>query len=321
MAKLLDEVRNVARLKHLSHSTERAYAYYIKQFILFHQKRHPLEMGSAEIGAYLTHLAVQKRVAASTQNAAFSALLFLYRDVLRVEMPHLEGIARAHRPSRLPVVFSRDEVKRILSHLRGTPLLVASLLYGSGLRLMEAMRLRVKDVDFELHQIIVRDGKGEKDRITLLPQTVAPDLHLHLRQVRPIYEHDVAGGHGEGVPTLCARQQISAGGARVGWQYVFPASRLSQAPGETVLRRHHLAESSIQRAIKQAARAAGVVKPGGCHTLRHSFATHLLEDGYDIRTVQELLGYKDVRTTMVYTHVLNRGGRGVLSPLDTKRRD
>lgn len=321
MPKLLDEVRSLVRLKHLSLSTERAYVYYIKQFILFHQKRHPREMGSAEVQAYLTHLAVRKQVAASTQNTAFSALLFLFREVLRQEMPDLDGIPRARRPARLPVVFTRAEVQRVLAHLSGTPLLIVSLLYGGGLRLMEAMRLRVKDLDFDLGQIVVRDGKGEKDRLTILPQAVMPELKQHLRQVRLLHAADCAAGHGDvWLPYALARKYPHAG-REWGWQYVFPATKLSCAPGEKRMRRHHLTETTVQRAVKQAVRAADVPKPGGCHTFRHSFATHLLEAGYDIRTVQELLGHKDVRTTMVYTHVLNRGGRGVRSPLDLARQN
>lgn len=279
MPKLLDEVRNLARLKHLSLSTERAYVYYIKQFILFHQKRHPREMGSAEVQAYLTHLAVQKQVAASTQNTAFSALLFLFREVLHQEVSDLAGIPRARRPTHRPVVFTRAEVQRVLTHLNGTPLLVVSLLYGGGLRLMEAMRLRVKDLDFDLGQIVVRDGKGEKERLTILPQTVAPELKQHLTQVRLLHAADCAAGHGEvWLPYALARKYPHAG-REWGWQYVFPATKLAHAPGEKRLRRHHLNETAVPRAVKQAVQVADIAKPGACHTFRHSFATHLLEDG------------------------------------------
>jgi integron integrase len=314
--KLLDEVCHVARLKHLSRSTEKAYVHYIRDFILFHRKRHPREMGTPEIRDYLSHLAVNKQVAASTQNAAFSALLFLYRDVLKIALPQLEGVERARRPKHLPVVFTREEVLAILSRLEGTPALVAGLLYGAGLRLKEALRLRVKDVDFATRQIVVRDGKGEKDRVTMLPQSLAAALRLHLLKVKAVHEEDCARGRGgASLPYALARKYPNAA-REWGWQYIFPAAMLSRVPGTDETRRHHLMETSVQRALKAAVRAAGVHKPGSCHTLRHSFATHLLEGGYDIRTVQELLGHKDVRTTMVYTHVLNRGGRAVLSPLD-----
>jgi integron integrase len=318
MPKLLEEVHNVARLRHLSLKTERAYRHYIKQFILFHQKRHPLEMGATEVQAYLTHLAVHKHVAASTQNTAFSALLFLYRDVLRQEMPPLAGVPRARRPARLPVVFTREEVGQILAKLDGTSLLIASLLYGAGLRLLEALRLRVKDVDFGMQQIIVRDGKGEKDRVTMLPRALSARLQSHLRKVKLMHEEDCARGYGQVALPYALGRKYPRADREWAWQYVFPASKLSHAPNEMVLRRHHLHESAAQRAVKQAVKAAGICKPGSCHTFRHSFATHLLEDGYDIRTVQELLGHKDVRTTMVYTHVLQRGGRGVRSPLDLR---
>lgn len=316
MPKLLEEVRNVARLRHLSLRTERAYTHYIKQFIIFHQKRHPSEMGADEVRAYLTHLAVQKRVAASTQNTALSALLFLYRDVLRGEMPRLEGVTRARRPARLPVVFTREEVGRIMARLEGTPALVAGLLYGSGLRLLEAMRLRVKDVDFESRQITVRSGKGEKDRVTMLPQALTEPLRGHLRRVKLQHQEDCARGLGEVSLPYALERKYPRAAREWGWQYVFPASKLSGAGLGGSPPRHHLDESVVQRAVKRAMAAAGVCKPGGCHTLRHSFATHLLEEGYDVRTIQELLGHRDVRTTMLYTHVLNRGGRGVRSPLD-----
>jgi integron integrase len=319
MPKLLEEVRNVARLRHLSPKTEKAYVHYIRQFILFHDKRHPGEMGADEVRGYLTHLAVTQRVAASTQNTAFSALLFLYRLVLRQEMPQLDGVVRARSPKHLPIVFTREEVRLILARLDGTPALVAGMLYGAGLRLMEAMRLRVKDVDFASRQIAVRDGKGEKDRVTMLPDAVSAGLAEHLRRVKLLHEDDCRRGFGETTLPYALSRKYPSAGVEWGWQFVFPASKIHLAPGETRPRRHHLDESTVQRAVKQAVRGAGVCKPGGCHTFRHSFATHLLEDGYDIRTVQELLGHRDVRTTMIYTHVLNRGGRGVRSPLDATR--
>jgi integron integrase len=289
--KLLDEVRNVARLKHLSRSTEKAYVNYIRRFILFHHKRHPLEMGTDEIRAFLSFLAVQQRVAASTQNAAFSAVLFLYRDVLKKELPRLEGVERARRPTRLPVVFTRVEVQSILPHLSGTPHLVVSLLYGAGLRLMEALRLRVKDVDFGAQQITVRDGKGEKDRLTMLPQSLDDDLRRHLSVIKLLHEADRARGFGEvWLPYALSRKYPNAA-REWGWQYVFPSANISTGD-DGKLRRHHASDTPIQKSVSRALRAASISKQGGCHTFRHSFATHLLEDGYDIRTVQELLGHE-----------------------------
>lgn len=314
--RLLDEARNVARLKHLSYKTEQAYVHYIREYILFHNKRHPSEMSAEEIRAFLTHLAVQKNVAASTQNIALSALLFLYRDVLKSAMPDVSGVERARRPARLPVVFTRAEVQSVLSRLQATNYYVASLLYGSGLRLSEALRLRVKDIDFEQGQLMVRDGKGQKDRLTMLPQALVPSLQRHLEQVRLIHEGDREKGFGEvWLPSALERKYPKAA-SQWGWQYVFPAPKISRDPRDGRARRHHLSPGAVQKAVGAAIRQAGIVKHGGCHTLRHSFATHLLEAHYDIRTVQELLGHKDVRTTMVYTHVLNRGAQGVRSPLD-----
>lgn len=314
--KLLDEARNVARLKHLSYKTEKSYLHYIREYILFHDKRHPSVMGAAEIRAFLSHLAVNKNVAASTQNIAFSALLFLYREVLKSDMPDISGVERARRPARLPVVFTRGEVQSVLSHLRGPTLLVASLLYGSGLRPSEALRLRVKDVDFELSQLSVRDGKGEKDRVTMLPHALAPALHLHLEKVKLLHEEDRVNGFGEvWLPYALDRKYPKAAG-QWAWQYAFPAAKISLDPRDGKSRRRHLSQGTIQKAVGAVIRRAGIAKHGGCHTLRHSFATHLLEEHYDIRTVQELLGHKDVRTTMVYTHVLLKGGNGVKSPLD-----
>ena len=314
--RLLDRVRAVARVRHLSLRTEQAYSDWIRRFILFHRKRHPEEMGSEEIRQFLSHLAVEGRVSASTQNVALCALLFLYRDVLGMELPYVEGIQRAKRPTRLPVVFTRAEVASLLSHLSGTYSLIAGLLYGSGLRLMEATRLRVKDLDFDYMEILVRDGKGEQDRRTILPRPLSDSLSHQLERVKLLHESDLREGFGEVyLPYALARKYPSAP-REWAWQYVFPSAKLSADPGSGVTRRHHASADSVQREVKRAIRLAGITKHGGCHTLRHSFATHLLEDGYDLRTIQELLGRSDVRTTQIYTHVLNKGGRGVRSPLD-----
>jgi integron integrase len=312
--KLLDQVRDVIRRKHFSIRTEQAYVDWIRRFILFHHKRHPREMAEAEVTEFLTYLAREGRVAASTQNQALSALLFLYKQVLKQEIGWLEGVERAKTPARLPVVLTRDEV--IFAHLQGTHRLMAGLLYGSGLRLMECVRLRVNDVDLGYLRITVRDGKGAKDRITMLPVNVAKSLERHLQKVKAQHEEDLEGGLGNVyLPNAIERKWPGAAGEWA-WQYVFPSSRLSVDPRRGKRQRHHMDESVLQSAMKTAVRAAGISKPATCHTLRHSFATHLLENGYDIRTVQELLGHKDVSTTMIYTHVLNKPGIGVKSPLD-----
>jgi integron integrase len=314
--KLLDQVREVIRRKHYSIRTEQAYCDWIKRFILFHRKRHPAEMAEPEITAFLTHLAANSNVAAATQNQALSALLFLYREVLRLEIGWLQGVERAKKPSRLPVVLTRTEVREIVAQLHGTMKLMAGLLYGSGLRLMECVRLRVKDVDLGYLTITVRDTKGGKDRVTMVPANLAQALQRHLLKRRAQHEQDLTDGFGNvHLPDALARKYPNAKREWM-WQYVFASSRLSLDPRSDEKQRHHIAESILQRAVKDAIRRAGVSKPATCHTLRHSFATHLLERGYDIRTVQELLGHKDVSTTMVYTHVLNRPGVGVKSPLD-----
>ncbi len=313
---LFAKVREVARLKHFSLSTEKSYLQTIKRFIKFHHKRHPREMGVAEIRAYLSHLAVDRNVSASTQNTALAALLFLYRDVLHTDLPYIDQIERARRPKRLPVVFSRDEVHGILGHLYGDHHLMASLLYGTGMRLTECLQLRVKDIDFTYHQITVRDGKGEKDRVTMLPRSLVEPLKAKLAQVKVQHQRDLADGHGDVYLPYALERKYPSANKEWAWQYVFPAAQFSTDPRSGAVRRHHMLPDGLQRAFKQAMKKADITKHGSCHTLRHSFATHLLEEGYDIRTVQELLGHKDVKTTMIYTHVLNRGGLAVRSPLD-----
>ena len=316
MPRLLEQVRHVIRLKHYSLRTEDAYLHWIKEYILFHRKRHPSELGAQDVGAFLTHLAVTKQVAASTQNQAASAILFLYREVLALPIDWVDGVQRAKRPSRLPVVFTREEVRAVLAHLDGTKWLMASLLYGAGLRLMECVRLRVKDVDFAYGQIIVRDGKGSKDRVTLLPVALREPLEQHLSRVKTLHEQDLQEGYGRVYLPFALARKYRQADQEWSWQYVFPAAKRSTDPRSGREQRHHAREAVLQQAVKVAIRAAKINKSGSCHTFRHSFATHLIEDGYDIRTVQELLGHKDVRTTMIYTHVLNRGGKGVRSPID-----
>jgi len=313
--KLLDQVRDVLRLKHYALRTEEAYVDWIRRFILFHHKRHPREMGAAEITAFLTHLAVVDNVAASTQNQALAALLFLYREVLQQDIGPVEPV-RAKKPQRLPVVLTREEVRQVLNQMQGTHQLMAKLLYGTGMRLMECVRLRVKDVDFARREILVRDGKGEKDRVTMLPESIIPALQAHLERVRQLHQRDLADGYGAVYLPYALERKYPNAAREWGWQYVFPASRISADPRTGAKRRHHTDESGLQKAVRAAAKAAGIVKPVGPHTFRHSFATHLLESGQDIRTVQELLGHADVKTTMIYTHVLNRGPLGVRSPLD-----
>jgi len=314
--RLLDQVRDRIRFKHYSLRTEQAYVDWIRRFIRFHGNRHPVELGAGDVERFLTSLAVDGNVAASTQNQAQSALLFLYREVLATELPWLDGVVRAKASRRLPVVLTPDEVQRLIGGLRGTHRLLAALLYGTGMRIMEGLRLRVKDVDFGRNEIVIRDGKGAKDRITMLPATVVQPLRRHLAAVRQLHGNDLEEGFGAvWLPGALARKY--PGAAREwAWQYIFPADRRSADPRGGAVRRHHLSDQSFQRALRQALRDAGIAKPATPHTLRHSFATHLLESGHDIRTVQELLGHSDVSTTMVYTHVLNRGGRGVVSPLD-----
>lgn len=314
--RLLDQVRGVLRVKHYSIRTEESYIQWIKRFIYFHQKRHPRDMGAAEIQAYLTHLAVNRNVSPSTQNQALSALLFLYQQVLKMELPWMDDITRAKKPQRLPVVFSKDEVKHLLAQFEGSRWLVFSLLYGTGMRIMECVRLRVKDVDFEKREITIRSGKGDKDRLTLLPAPLIDPLRLHIEKVRHLHEQDLKGGYGTVYLPYALDRKYPTACREWGWQYVFPAKNISTDPRSGRQQRHHIDEQALQKAMKVAIRRAGITKPGSVHCLRHSFATHMLEDGYDIRTVQELLGHKDVKTTQVYTHVLRRGPRGVRSPLE-----
>jgi integron integrase len=314
--RLLDRIREACRLRHYSIRTETVYVDWIKRYILFHHKRHPLEMGAAEINAFLTHLAVAGRVSASTQNQAFSALLFLYQKVLEVDPGRIAGVVRAVRPKRLPVVLTRDEVRRVIEQLDGTFALMVRLLYGSGLRLLECLRLRVKDIDFGRNEITVRQGKGDKDRRTMLPLSVKAELEAHLRRVRQLHERDLSRGFGSVWLPEALERKLPNASREWCWQWVFSSAVLSVDPRTGIKRRHHAHEGSVSRAITQAVRRAGLSKRATSHSFRHSFATHLLEAGYDIRTVQELLGHEDVSTTMIYTHVLNRGGRGVKSPLD-----
>lgn len=314
--RLLDQMRDTIRTRHYSIRTEEAYLQWARRFILFHDKKHPADMGAPELEAFLTHLAVVRNVAASTQSQALSAILFLYREVLKQDLPWLDGVTRAKKPKRLPVVLTPDEVQQVLARLEGTTALMGLLLYGSGLRLMECVRLRVKDVDFTRREILVREAKGNKDRVTMLPLTLVAPLQKHLLRVRERHQEDMEKGHGEvWLPHALAVKKPAAP-REWGWQYVFPSQRLSVDPRSGVVRRHHVDEKVLQRSIKTALLRAGIHKPATTHSLRHSFATHLLENGYDIRTVQELLGHADVATTQIYTHVLNRGGLGVRSPLD-----
>ncbi|MEK6697380.1 MAG: integron integrase [Candidatus Deferrimicrobiota bacterium] len=318
-SELLRQLRDEVRKRHYSNRTEEAYSDWVVRYLRFHRFRDPRDMGKEEVERFLSHLAVEKDVAASTQNQAFSALLFLYRDVLGITLDWLDGVVRAKRPKLLPVVLTRDEVTAVLRHLSGANLIAAMLMYGAGLRLLECLTLRVKDIDFGYRQITVREGKGNKDRITVLPASVEPRLKLHLEDVRIRFEKDLKEGFGYvKLPKALGRKYPNADHAW-GWQWVFPAHRHYLDPESGIRCRHHLDESALQRAVKEAVALAGIKKHGTCHTFRHSFATHLLEDGYDIRTIQELLGHRDVSTTMIYTHVLNRGGRCVRSPMDILR--
>lgn len=315
--KLLDQYREALRNRHYSARTEKTYASWVRQYILHHHKRHPREMGPAEINDFITHLVGQRNVSASTQNQAISAILFLYRNVLRLPLDETAlAPIRPSKPKRVPTVLSKTEAKTVIEKMDGVYKLMTQIMYGGGLRLMEVLRLRVKDLDFANRQIIVRDGKGENDRVTTFPDVLLEPLRLHLKQVKALHEHDLSIGLGTVyLPYALERKYVNAN-REFAWQYVFPAPDLSVDPASGVKQRHHVNESSLQKAVKQAARLAKMDKPVTPHTFRHSFATHLLQNGYDIRTVQELLGHKDVKTTMIYTHVLQRGGLAVRSPLD-----
>lgn len=313
---LLDVVRSKIRAKHYSLRTEQAYVGWIRRFVQAHGRRHPRELGAAEVEAFLSQLAVQGQVSASTQNQALAAILFLYREVLQINLPWMDNVVRAKRSQRLPVVLSVEEVKRLLAAMDGRTWLMASLLYGTGMRLLECLRLRVKDVDFARSEITVRNGKGGKDRRTMLPQSLVTPLRREVERARVLHQSDLAAGFGETLLPFALSKKYPTAGREFAWQFVFPAVQRSIDPRTGIERRHHVDDAVLSRALKRAKAQAGIEKPLSAHTLRHSFATHLLEAGYDIRTIQELLGHKDVTTTQIYTHVLNRGGRGVRSPLD-----
>ena len=314
--RLIDLVRGHIRARHYSLRTEKAYVFWTRRFVRFSGMRHPRDLGGPEVESFLTHLAVDVKVSASTQNQALAAILFLYRDVLQIKLPWLQSVIRAKPSTHLPVVLSRDELQRVLGLMSGTPWLIASLLYGSGMRVQECLQMRIKDMDLGRCEILVRDGKGAKDRVTVLPEALVPALERHMARVKVLFDVDrEAGRPGVSLPYALARKYPQAP-ITWGWQYVFPARTFCRDRYTGEFARHHLHPQTMQRAVASAVHAAGITKPAGCHTFRHCFATHLLEDGYDIRTVQELLGHADVKTTMIYTHVLNRGGRGVKSPLD-----
>jgi integron integrase len=313
---LLEVAREKMRTRHFAYRTEQIYLHWIRRYVNFHDRRHPRGLGHEGVEKFLSHLAVAAKVGASTQNQAMQALLFLYRQVLDIDLPWLENVTRASRPKRLPVVLTPSEVRSVLAQLEGTPWLVANLLYGSGLRLMESLRLRVKDVGWERCELIVRDAKGGKDRVTVLPGTIRHSLGVHLQKLQVRFEQQrAAGAPGVSLPAALARKYPDAS-TQWGWQYVFPAASYCEDVYSGRPVRHHTHEKVIQRAVQVAVRSAGILQPASCHTFRHCFATHLLEAGYDIRTVQELLGHSDVRTTMLYTHVLGKGAMGVKSPLD-----
>jgi integron integrase len=314
--KLLDLVKAAIRTRHYSYRTEQSYIQWIKRFVLFHNKRHPNEMGEKEINEFITHLAVKNKVSASTQNQALCAIVFLYKHVLKTDIGDLGEMVWAKKPKRLPAVFTREETKKVLEKLQGTNWLMANLLYGSGLRLTECLQLRVCDIEFEYKQIIVRNAKGFKDRITMLPEILIDKLKTHLVKVKKMHEKDIEAGYGSVYLPYALERKYPNASKEWKWQFLFPATQISTDPRSGTRRRHHIYETVLQKAVKVAIRKAGITKHASCHTLRHSFATHLLERGQDIRTIQELLGHKNIETTQIYTHVLNRGGQGVKSPAD-----
>lgn len=314
--KLLDQIKTVMRVNHYSKRTEEAYIKWIREFILFNKKNHPSNMGEKEISRYINYLATKRNVSASTQNLALCSIIYLYKQVLKKEINDID-LVRARKPKRLPVVFTRKEVKGIVEQLTGTSWLAVNLLYGGGLRLMECVRLRIKDIDFEYNQVIVRDGKGRKDRITIFPSIIKERLKQHIKKVESLHEKDLKDGNGSVYLPYSLDKKYTNAGKEFGWQYVFPSPQISFDTRTGKKGRHHIDEKVIQRVVKTAIRKTGIRKNGSCHTFRHSFATHLLEDGYDIRTVQELLGHEDLNTTMIYTHVMKKGGLGIKSPADT----
>ena len=313
---MLDQLRHQIRLRHYSLRTEQAYVGWVKRFIIFHGRRHPAEMGAPEVEAFLSYLASERNVASATQGQALSAVMFLYKSVLKTDLPWLENVVRSTRPRRLPVVLTQAETRAVIGHIQGIHWLIAALLYGSGLRVMEALRLRVKDIDLKFQQLTVRDGKGGKDRVTVLPEKLVAPLTVHLARVREQHELAMARGFGGVELPFALERKYPRAHQDWGWQYVFPANNPSIDPRSGAQRRTHMVEESVQRAVRAAVRKAGIIKPASPHTFRHSFATHLLEAGYDIRTVQELLGHKDVSTTQIYTHVMQKGANAVRSPLD-----
>ncbi len=315
--RLLDQLRDTLRRRHYSYRTEKTYLHWARRYILFHGKRHPAGMGEPEVAAFLTHLAVDRRVSASTQNQALNAILFLYKQVLERDIGLIQGVTRAKRGQRLPVVLTREEVQAILSRMSGREWVMAGLMYGAGLRVAECLRLRVKDIDFGFRQVLVRDGKGKKDRAVPLPQAMIPALRAQIEETGRIHQNDLADGYGETSLPFALERKYPNAARELAWWYVFPASQRSRDPYSGRIKRHHLDESVIQRAVKQAVFSARIRKPVSCHALRHSFATHLLMSGQDIRTIQELLGHRDVSTTMIYTHVLGKGAQGVASPVDS----
>jgi integron integrase len=314
--RLLDQLRHQIRLRHYSYRTEQSYVGWVQRYIRYHELKHPSALGAADVERFLTHLAVDRKVAANTQAQALSSVLFLYKQVLNIDLPWLDNVVRASRPRRLPVVLTQAEARAVIAQLQGTAWLIVSLLYGSGLRVLEALRLRVKDLEFNVQQIIVRSGKGSKDRVSVLPATLVDPLQVHLRRVREQHELAIKGGYGTVEMPYALARKYPAAETSWAWQYVFPAEHPSLDRRSGIRQRHHIHETRVQRAVRTAAHRAGIMKPVSPHTFRHSFATHLLEAGYDIRTVQELLGHKDVTTTQIYTHVMQKGANAVRSPLD-----